>query len=122
MKKISAILLIVVALSSCRKTMDEVTPDVPAPASMSELQVSPEFNWQTTRDVTLVVKGFVNGLIEVTSAEKGVYHRAFLMQGQSHTLQFSVPAYEDAVLLNYMGQKVEMKLTGSKLTHEFKLQ
>jgi len=89
---------------------------------MSDLKVSSEFNWQTTRDITLVVKGFVNGIIEVTSAEKTVYHRAFLVTGLPHTMKVTVPAYEDAVILNYMGQKVEIKLNGDKLSHEFKLQ
>ncbi len=89
---------------------------------MTDLKVVPDFDWKTTRDVTIVVKGFVNGLVEVTSTGKVVYQRAFLHQGQPLTMKVSLPASQDVIILQYMGQQVEMKLTGDQLTHEFKIQ
>lgn len=122
MKNIAIILLLLAAFTSCRKSLDDVQPEQPAVNSMTDLKVVPDFDWKTTRDVTIVVKGFVNGLVEVTSTGKVVYQRAFLHQGQPLTMKVSLPASQDVIILQYMGQQVEMKLTGDQLTHEFKIQ
>lgn len=89
---------------------------------MKDMKVASDFSWKTTRDITLTVKGFVNGILEVKSAEGIVYQKAFLRKGASLTLKLTVPAYEDAIILSYMGQSVETKLDGSDLNYEFKLQ
>jgi hypothetical protein len=122
MKNIAIILLLLAAFTSCRKSLDDVQAEQPAVNSMTDLKVGSDFDWKTTRDITIVVKGFVNGLVEVTSAEKVVYQRAFLRQGQPLTMKVTIPAAQDAVILQYMGQQVEMKLTGDQLTHEFRIQ
>jgi hypothetical protein len=122
MKNIAIILLLLAVFTSCRKSLDDVQPEQPVVTSMTNLKVSPDFDWKTTRDITIVVKGFVNGLVEVTSTEKVLYHRAFLHQGQPLTMKVTLPAAQNAIILHYMGQQVEMKLTGDQLSHEFKFQ
>lgn len=114
-------LLSVVALSSCHK--DPLTTPQPDEQiqNMSQLKVASDFNWKTTREVQVVVTGFVNGLIEVSSAENALYHRAFLKQGQPLAMKLTLPSYEDKVFLNYMGQRIELKLTSNNLKYDFKL-
>ena len=113
-------LITVIGFSSCRKEINQ-GPE-PAAQNMNQLKVSSNFDWKTTKDVQLTVTGFVNGLIEVNSSENVVYQQAFLQQGKPLLMKLTVPSYEDAIYLLYMGQKVELKLTADNLKYVFKIQ
>ena len=118
---ITAALITIVALSSCHKDLEMVQPEKPA-QTMSQLKVAGDFDWKTTNDIQLTLKGFVKGLVEVTSSNGVVYQRTFLQQNQPLTIKLTVPAYESSLILNYLGQKTEIKLSSDKLSHEFKIQ
>jgi len=120
MKNIAAILLIMVFFASCNKSNEEVQPEQPVP--MAELKVSSDFNWKTTREAEIEIKGFMNGLVEVTSSKGKVYQKAFYKPGVPLVLKVTLPSYEESVFLVYLGQKAELKLTSAKLSYEFKIQ
>jgi hypothetical protein len=98
-----------------------VQPEKPT-QSMSQLKVTGNFDWKTTNEIQLTMKGFVKGLVEVTSSKGVVYQRIFLQQDQPLTIKLTIPAYESSLFLNYLGQKAELKLSSDKLSHEFKIQ
>lgn len=118
---IAITLISVFALSSCRKDLEMVQPEKPT-QSMSQLKVTGNFDWKTTNEIQLTMKGFVKGLVEVTSSKGVVYQRIFLQQDQPLTIKLTIPAYESSLFLNYLGQKAELKLSSDKLSHEFKIQ
>jgi hypothetical protein len=118
---IAITLISIVALSSCKKDLEMVQPEKPA-QSMSQLKVADDFDWKTTNEIQLTLKGFVKGIVEVTSSKGVVYQRTFLQQDQPLTIKLTIPAYESSLFLNYLGQKTELKLSSDKLSHEFKIQ
>jgi len=118
---IAITLISIVALSSCKKDLEMVQPEKPT-QSMSQLKVAGDFDWKTTNEIQLTLKGFVKGLVEVTSSKGVVYQRTFLQQNQPLTIKLTIPAYESSLFLNYLGQKTELKLSSDKLSHEFKIQ
>jgi hypothetical protein len=118
---IAITLISIVALSSCKKDLEMVQPEKPA-QSMSQLKVAGDFDWKTTNEIQLTLKGFVKGIVEVTSSKGVVYQRTFLQQDQPLTIKLTIPAYESSLFLNYLGQKTELKLSSDKLSHEFKIQ
>jgi hypothetical protein len=119
MKKLLIILsVLVIGFSSCKKDLDVVKPETPA--SMSDLKVSSDFDWKTTRQVNLELKGFINGMVEVLSPKGTVYQRVRLFGQQTCQIKLTVPAYETNVRLQYMGQSVDLKLDSGTLHYEFK--
>lgn len=118
MKKIALIFaLVLIVFSSCKKNLDVVKPE--SPSNLNDIKVSSDFNWKTSHDVQITITGFVNGLVEVSSPKGVVYQRAFLRQNQPYSMKVTVPAYEAAVHLLYMGQDVEVKIGAGNITHTF---
>jgi len=92
--------------TGCRK---ELTITVPAPVVENplELTVSNNFDWKTTRDITLEVTGITvpvsirNTLWVKSTDEEKVYLKNPLFMDQNYTLKFTIPAYETEVMITY---------------------
>ncbi len=119
MKKLLLLSIISLGLvfASCRKDFE--TDPVTAPATMEDLKVPSDFNWKTTKDVNVTLKGGFNGLAEVVASNGVVYHRAFLRENVAYSVKLSVPTYEKSIRLRYMGQEVTVELDGSGINHSF---
>jgi len=117
MKKIALFFaLILFIFSSCNKDLETVTPESP---TMKDLKVTGTFDWKTTRNIEITVKGFVNGIVEVVSAQGTVYQKAFIMQNQPYTMNITIPSYETELYLKYLGSNVKVEPGSGKITHVF---
>lgn len=117
---------VVLFLSSCRKEAEISTlpnstavPVTVQPTKTEQLKVTSDFNWKTFKDVQLTLTGTGNSIVEVTSANKVVYQRAYLSKDLAYTMKLSVPAYETAVHLLYMGKNVTIPLSSGTLAYTF---
>lgn len=109
-------LLIITA--SCKK--DELVKPSEEPVTMENIQVPAGFEWRTTADYMINLSGPVNSLVELVSDQGVVFQRAYILKDQTLKMKLTVPSYEKVVYLQYLGQKVEMKLTSSTLNYQFK--
>ncbi|MBK9291377.1 MAG: hypothetical protein IPM52_07105 [Bacteroidetes bacterium] len=102
MKKIAFFVMIVVlaSLYSCRK--DRFEPN--QPKSMEELKVPANFDWKTTRDLTISLSSSNSGLTEVVNGNNNVvYQRAYLTAGANYTMKITLPAYETLLKIKFQG-------------------
>jgi hypothetical protein len=105
---------------SCKK--EGPGPEPPNPVqNLNNISVSQDFDWKTSKDyqITLSSKSG-GGLVSVGSAEGTVYQRAFLGRGKTYTMKFTVPASETGIRIIFLGQTVDMALSGHTLSYSFK--
>jgi hypothetical protein len=119
MKNIAFISLIAITLvfTSCKK--DRFDDTIQKPENMEELTVPSNFDWKTTKDIQLTLSAPSNGIVEVTNSQNVVYQKAFLATGQSYTMKLSLPTYEKTIKIRFMGQEVNIELSGSVYSHSF---
>lgn len=111
-------LISLVAFASCKK--DRFPIDEPVvPQTMEDLKVPSEFNWKTTKDISLTLTTPVRGIVEVTN-EKGIaYQKAYLQPATPYTMKLTVPVYEQTVLLKFSNEVIPLQLTSHTLTYQF---
>lgn len=119
MKKLLLLSIISVGLlfASCRKDFE--TDPVTAPTTMADLQVPSNFDWKTTKDINLTLKGNSNGLAEVVGSKGVIYQKAFLQAGTSYSIKVAIPTYEKNLKLRFMGKEADVELDGSSIEHSF---
>ena len=117
---------VIFSLSSCSKESvssmapAQVTPTAAAPITKTaQLKVASDFNWKTTKDILLTLTGTSNSPVEVASANNTVYQRAYLSKDLAYTMKLSVPSYETAVHLLYMGKDVNVNLSSNNISYKF---
>lgn len=105
---LGALALMMMLSVGCKKTLTVTDPPPgPNPENPLELVVSNEFDWKTTRDITLEVTGLsvpvnVRNTLQVKSVnEEKVYLKKQLFMNQDYTLLFTVPTYATEVLITY---------------------
>jgi len=109
---------LLVITASCKK--DELVQPAQEPVTMENIQVPANFEWRTTADYMLNLTGPVNSLVELVSDKGVVFQRAYILKDQTLKMKLTLPSYEKVVYLQYLGQKVEMKLTSGTLSYQFK--
>jgi len=119
---------VIFSLSSCTKETAssiapaQVTPATPATVQVTktaQLKVASDFNWKTTKDVLLTLTGTSNSPVEVASANKTVYQRAYLSKDLAYTMKLTVPSSETSVHLLYMGKDVSVNLSSNNIDYKF---
>ncbi len=119
MKTRTLILLfgMVVILASCKKDREMQEPA--NPSKMEELSVPSSFTWKTTKDFSLTLSANADGIAEVNNTSGISYQKAYLSPGQAYTMKLTVPAYEKAVKLKFLGQESELQLSATTLSYQF---
>jgi len=119
MKRVLLFLFVGVALglASCNKEDEVINRDVDQ--SMDKILVSPNFDWKTTRDLTLNLTGYTQGLVKVESPKGVVYQSAFLLKYQTYEMKLTIPAYEKRVVLVFQDQRVEVGVETGVVNHRF---
>lgn len=112
------ILLLSYIITSCRKD-DFVPPTPKKPRSMNELVASSTFNWKTTRDYQITIKGFYNDVIRIVSANGIVYHKGFMKANTDYIVKLSLPSYETKIHFIYFGKDIEYTLNQSVVNYTF---
>lgn len=119
---------VIFSLSSCQKEaassmappVTQVTPPKTEQITKTgQLKVASNFDWKTFKDVQLTLTGPANSLVEVASANKTVYQRAYLSKNLAYTMILSVPSYETSVHLLYMGKDVNVDLNSNNIAYKF---
>jgi beta-glucanase (GH16 family) len=112
------VMSVVFVLASCKK--DEIQPPVkPKPQSMDELTASPTFDWKTTKEYQLILKGNANAVVKVLSPNGNLYHKALLKANMVYSSKVTLPSYEKKVKLQYADKSVEINLTQNTINYNF---
>lgn len=112
---LSAMLILV--FTGCRKDLEDVKPmeQEQKVETMGQLKVSDNFDWNTTRDIDLVLTSPKQATVVIQSASGEVYEKALLIPGETYTSVLSVPSYEKELTLLFDGKKTVVQVTGNKL-------
>lgn len=118
-------LLIISALllgTSCKKDLVEqyeLTKPKTSTTKTSDLKVSKDFDWKTTKEINLNLIGYANSPVTILDADGTIVQKAFLKTDQEYLAILSVPAYQNSVKLLYMGQEVTLELNQKNITYKF---
>lgn len=120
MKKIIALLILSIFVS-CTKIDD------PIPAkSTTDLVASPNFNWKTTKEITLQIVGMkeinpiVKNTLSVSSTSGGfVYYKDMLYMSNDYTLKFDVPSTETSITVCYGSKSTKIDLHSNEIIYDY---
>jgi hypothetical protein len=102
-------IFIVFFLSSCRK---ELQIDPNQPKTIKNLKVAPDFDWKTSREITLNIVGLkevnpnIANTLYVNSLNGATFYKDLLTMHKDYTIKFGVPSTETSLVLKY-GSKVK---------------
>ncbi len=119
MKKTAFIIAIIltVVLTSCKK--DRFFEPDKTPENMEQLTVPSSFDWKTTKDIQLTLSAPSNGIVEVSNSQNVAYQKAFLTPGQTYMMKLTLPSYEQNIKLKFLGQVVDIQVTGTSISYQF---
>lgn len=119
MKKVLILVFVggLIVLSSCNKETEYINGDVNT--SVNEMVVPANFDWKTTREVSLTLTGYTRGMMQVTSTTGVVYQTAQVLKYQPYAMKITVPAYEKSVLVTFGGESVKVNIESGKASHRF---
>ncbi|MCF8371402.1 MAG: hypothetical protein K9H64_07255 [Bacteroidales bacterium] len=121
MKTLKFIILsaaIVAGLSSCIKEMEPINQE--PTNTLGQIVVSPDFNFETYRNIEVVMTGYTNGLVEVMSTDGVVYQKAYLQKKQQYEMQVTIPTHEKFLVLRFKGKTANIEITSDVITWNFK--
>ena len=118
-----ALLFFIFSLSSCKKDL----PTAPEKLgnNTTDLNVSADFDWKTSREITLNVVGLkeVNPIIAntlyVNSPAGETYYKDLLTMNKDYTIKFAVPSTETSLVLNYGTKTLTLPITSNSLTFDY---
>ncbi len=119
MKTLKGILFLVIllAFNSCQKENDP-QPN-PTPNGIKEIVVKSTFDWKTTQEVSIQLTGYANSVCVISHADGTLFQKVFLKKNEPFTLRLNIPAAEKKLWLDYMGQRIELEITGSEIVYQF---
>ncbi|MDO9512787.1 MAG: hypothetical protein Q7J34_13585 [Bacteroidales bacterium] len=118
MKKLLSLLLFsgFLILVSCSKDIPD-SPDIPT--TIDNLVVDKTFDWESTQSVDLSMTGYANSTATISSADGTILWKAFLTKNEPNKVTFTLPSADSKITLNYMGQSIELALTGKPISYIF---
>ena len=87
--------------------------------TLENANIDEEFNWKTTKDVIVSVKGNVTSVLKIKSNSDDTILKLMLEGGHSVTEKITIPTYQDNIILDYAGQSVQLEITNNHLSYEF---
>ncbi|MBE0647282.1 MAG: hypothetical protein IH596_05835 [Bacteroidales bacterium] len=119
--KLILVVLIVstVGVLSCRK-MEQPKEENGIQKSMEEINVDPNFNWETTKAVEVILTGNKTGVIKIKPVEGDFYyHKGLLSVGNTYKTEISVPTSVKEVILVFQGNTYTVPISGNQLNFSF---
>lgn len=101
--QVAILLILTIVLSSCKKELNNPEDCPNCPVSLSEVSFTDDFDWKTTKQVTLNIKTTQSMIIEVSSEDvSNIIHKGYLMGGEdaSYTAKINVPTYYQKLRVN----------------------
>lgn len=113
-------------LGSCQKNWDQIAEDNQTNSvnteleTMSDMVVSSEFNWKTTKDITLNLSGFnKDDIICINSIDGNIYQKAFVNSGDNYNTKITIPTYASELKLIYNGKTINISVSGNEINYKF---
>lgn len=97
-----SIFVLVAGLSSCKKDFRE--KDETTTETMEDINVPTDFDWKTTKSLTLHFTASSDGLVELVSNTGVIYQKAFLRKGITYSMMLEIPAYEENLIARFGSQ------------------
>ena len=126
MKKLSLILVVaaIFSLTACQKDWDQISEDnqiTEEVASMSDMIVSSEFNWKTTKDINVNFTGLdKDDVILIKSLDGDIYQKALVKSGINYSTKITIPTYADEISVTYKGSPINIPIAdNNEITHNF---
>lgn len=124
MKKIFLLLILIVTfLSSCNK-IDNVTPDT-YKSSTKDLIVQSNFNWKTSKEITLDVIGLkevnptISNTLYIKSSIGDTIYKDLLIMNTDYIIKFVVPSTETKVVLIYGSKTKTIDLLSNVISFDY---
>ena len=108
--------------TSCRK---EPLPVAEATSPTKNLSAASDFNWKTTKEITLSVIGMkdvnpsIANTLNVNSVNGVNFYKCLLSMSQDYTFKFEVPATESSLILVYGSKTQTVAITSSSITFDY---
>jgi len=124
MKKILLLVIVVLfSLTACQKDWDQIVEDNQVNeevTSMSEMVVSSEFDWKTTKDVDINFSGIdKNDVIYVKSIDGDVYLKEIVKSGVNYSTKITIPTYTSEVNVIYKGSLTKIPISENEINYKF---
>lgn len=122
MKKVILLIMIIFSLASCKK--ENIDPVI---VPTVELEASDNFDWKTTKDITLEISGMdvsssINRTLYVKSSIGDTIYKELLFMNKDYTLVFTVPSTERSIDLEYGTKKQKIDLVSNVITFDYIVQ
>jgi len=121
MKKLILVFAVLTLMfSACRKEFKEIEtePEV-ASKTMDDLNIGDNFDWKTTKDVSVLLNGTNRGAVIINSTQGFTYHKGILFSGKEYSTKITIPTYVKKVELVYDGEKYEVPIENNKVEYTF---
>lgn len=113
---ILALIISVSILTSCKKNFDVAQTKDAKVTSMNDLKVSSNFNWKTTKEISLNLTGYAKAPVIIKNNKDQIVATSMLSELPTE-INISIPSCEEKLFLNYMGQTIEINSTNT--TYKF---
>ena len=120
--------VLILSFYSCKKN-DNNTPGI-SDSELSKMQVSENFDWKTSHDVSFKLSNLAVGVVKISSSDGHIYYKAYnYTQSETFLCTINLPYYIDKIAINteivdVTGDQVihGMKSTKSSANGEYSLQ
>jgi len=124
MKKLTLLFIVIIfSLTACQKDWDQIVEDNltnEEVTSMSNMVVSSDFNWKTTKDIDINLTGMdKDEVIYIKSVEGDVYQKAFVKSGINYSTKITIPTYATEVNVMCKGVLTKIPISGNEINYKF---
>jgi LruC domain-containing protein len=98
MRKLIVIFIVLGLFASCKKDVNENN----IITTIEDLQVNENFNWQTSRNITISISQAIEGMLIISSEDESMlFYKAFYDGSESNiSVKISVPSYLNRIKVN----------------------
>lgn len=118
-----ACLGLMLSLSSCRKDLDTMQPQVSQSdlTSMHDLKVNSDFNWSTYQEVqvNISLKGKAVVFIKSAASPEVVYEKAMVLPNQVYSTIIAIPTYETELIISVNGISKKVAISNNQVSCTF---
>ena len=124
MKKLTLLFIVIIfSLTACQKDWDQIVEEDQTNneiTSMSNMVVSSDFNWKTTKDIDINLTGMdKDEVIYIKSVEGDVYQKAFVKSGINYSTKITIPTYATEVNVMCKGVLTKIPISGNEINYKF---
>ena len=124
MKKLTLLSIVIIfSFTACQNDWDQIVEDNQANeevTSMSNMVVSSDFNWKTTKDIDINLTGMdKDEVIYIKSVEGDVYQKAFVKSGINYSTKITIPTYATEVNVMCKGVLTKIPISGNEINYKF---